>query len=307
MVVALRRAMRDMVRLVDFWIDFGGRFFHIIMKILGPCLICLALSLIGFVTYTYFVYALPNMKAIGLHGQCVVTSIGFFLVTNALYNYGKSICSDAGTPPEWKEVIDLAVESDAPKPRQCTKCTRVKPPRTHHCSVCRRCVMKMDHHCPWINNCVGFGNYRHFCLFMLFLAASCFFIVVVFFLNFSDLVMHVGRRRFQMPRPARSCIMTSFMICCSILVALCILGGFHVYLVLTNQTTIEFQTNMMRRKEARKNGEYFRNPYDLGRSRNFQQVFGPNPFCRFWWLLAAFAPGPTGDGMDFPSMRVRAV
>jgi palmitoyltransferase len=304
--VALRRAIRDMVRIVDASIDYGARFFHIVVKILGPCLICLALSLIGFVTYTFFVHALPNMKGTAAE-QSALSSIGIFLVTNAVYNYGRSVCSDPGTPPEWKEMTDLVDESDAPKPRQCGKCKRVKPTRAHHCSVCRRCVLKMDHHCPWINNCVGFRNYRNFCLFMLFLAASCFFVVVVFFVHFNHVILHVGRTRFQVPRPARSCITTSFMICCSILVALGILGGFHVWLVLTNQTTIEFHSNMMRRKEARKNGEYYRNPYDLGRTRNFQQVFGPNPFCRFRWLLSMISPGPTGDGMDFPSMSVRGL
>jgi len=71
--------------------------------------------------------------------------------------------------------------------------------------------------------------------------------------------------------------------------ALAILGGFHAYLVLTNQTTIEFQLNMLRFKEGRKRGEYFRNPYDLGRSRNFQEVFGPNPFWRLRWMLSWLA------------------
>merc|ERR1712007_230876 len=114
--------------------------------------------------------------------------------------------------------------------------------------------------------------------------------------------MFFFHRRSGLTRSGRQCILTSFMICCSILVALCILGGFHVYLVLTNQTTIEFQTNLIRRREARKNGEYFRNPYDLGRTRNFQQVFGPNPFCKFQWMLSWHSPPPNGDGMEFPSL-----
>lgn len=292
--------------MVDWSIDFGVSAFHIGMKILGPCLICLALSLISFVTYTYFVHALPQMEeTVGFSGQCSLTSLGCFLLTNTIYNYGKSICSDPGLPPEFEKAqAELATDSEelaeAP-PRQCSRCSRLKPPRCHHCSVCRRCVLKMDHHCPWINNCVGFGNYRQFCLFLLFLALSCSFILFVFFQSFSDILLHSRRRRGT--RASRQCIMTSFMICGSILLALCILGGFHVYLVLTNQTTIEFQYNIMRRKEARKNGEYFRNPYDLGRTRNFQQVFGPNSFCRFRWLLSWSAPGPSGDGLYYPSLR----
>eukprot|EP00418_Pyrodinium_bahamense_P059171 CAMPEP_0179177090 /NCGR_PEP_ID=MMETSP0796-20121207/87574_1 /TAXON_ID=73915 /ORGANISM="Pyrodinium bahamense, Strain pbaha01" /LENGTH=90 /DNA_ID=CAMNT_0020880637 /DNA_START=203 /DNA_END=471 /DNA_ORIENTATION=- len=79
---------------------------------------------------------------------------------------------------------------------------------------------------------------------------------------------------------SRECILASFLICCTILLALCILGGFHVFLVLTNQTTIEFQSNMEKRLEAWKRWERYRSPYDLGPARNFQQVFGPSRFCR---------------------------
>merc|ERR1712228_216707 len=77
---------------------------------------------------------------------------------------------------------------------QCQKCLRQKPARTHHCSICKRCVLKMDHHCPWINNCVGYRNYRYFCLFMFYLMACCFFVTIVFFDGFIE-SMHVRGRR----------------------------------------------------------------------------------------------------------------
>jgi len=307
-----RKKLRDLIRMAEKLIDLGANIFSIAMKILGPCLICLAHGLIGFIAYTYFVHALPIMERNpgGPVGDALITAMGMFLTGNLLYNYWHAICMNAGTPPEYKEVeVENAGEEGQlqEKPRKCVKCVpnRVKPQRAHHCSICRRCVMKMDHHCPWINNCAGFGNYRHFCLFMLFLALGCIFIILVFGNNFWDIIMHVRRRRGT--RQQRQCIMTSFMICSSILLAICLLGGFHVYLVLTNQSTIEFQTNMIKRREARKNGEYFRNPYDLGRTRNFQQVFGPNAFWRFLWMLPYACQAPVGDGMDFPSLRARVV
>lgn len=287
-------------------IDQGVRGFHVVMKIIGPCFICLALGLIGFCTYTYFTYLLPVMEDTwGLSGQIAITCLGLFLVSNAVYNYLMAVSTDPGLPPEWDEALVQkdSEELSEPPPKQCKHCGRLKPERCHHCSICRRCVLKMDHHCPWINNCVGHNNYRHFTLFMLFLAMSCVFVVCTFFPVFHDGMFNVrSKRHYTLPRSGRSSIMTSFMISCSILVALSVLGGFHVYLVLTNQSTIEFQLNLLKRREARRNGEYFRNPYDMGRRRNFAAVFGPNPFCHFLWLMPYFSQASSGDGMSFNSI-----
>ena len=62
--------------------------------------------------------------------------------------------------------------------RYCKPCTAIKPDRCHHCSICRRCVLKMDHHCPWVNNCIGFGNYKFFVLFLLYATLYCFYVSV---------------------------------------------------------------------------------------------------------------------------------
>mmetsp|Transcript_25383 Transcript_25383/g.59046 ORF Transcript_25383/g.59046 Transcript_25383/m.59046 type:complete len:345 (-) Transcript_25383:248-1282(-) len=321
---AYNRVMKDTFSMVDMLLSIGASSFHVFMRILGPCFICLALTLISFCTYTYFGFILPGMAdTVGLKGQVAFTTVGLFLLTNTLFNYACAICKDPGLPPEFAEAAANAEELGHPLPRQCSRCNRMKPPRAHHCSVCRRCVLKMDHHCPWINNCVGWGNYRNFCLFMLFLAMSCCFMLTVFapfILDFSPLFRDRGSEdRLQLHAKfaaaatyrrvvgpwGRQCITMSFMIGVSIFIAICILGGFHTFLVLTNQTTIEFQMNMVRRRECQrvKNGELFRNVYDMGRSRNFQQVFGPHRFFGLRWLLPYIAEGPKGDGLDFPDTR----
>lgn len=302
-----RRFFRQAVRLMDSYVNFGVRAFHFGVRILGPMLMCLALGLMSFVTYTFLVHAVPQLEDWGRPSQCGLTAFGLFLLTNTLYNYFKAAFMDPGQPPEYdkvrKELELQAEELQEPRPKQCRRCTRYKPQRCHHCSVCDRCVLKMDHHCPWVNNCVGFRNYRFFCLFLLYLGSACSFVIAVFWC--SGILLHINRRRVVTDvHTARECIMTSFLICCSILLALSLLGGFHLYLVFSNQTTIEFQLNFARRVEARRSGEYFRNPYDLGRTRNFQQVFGPNPLWRFRWLLSWLAPPPSGDGLQFPSLRL---
>jgi hypothetical protein len=66
----------------------------------------------------------------------------------------------------------------------------------------------------------------------------------------------------------------SFMLCLAVGLAVLCLGGFHLYLVLTGQTTIEFHANFVNKSKARRSGQKYRNPYDMGWKRNWQQVYG---------------------------------
>ncbi|KAL3928755.1 MAG: hypothetical protein SGPRY_002257 [Prymnesium sp.] len=96
-----------------------------------------------------------------------------------MLNYWSCILTRPGFPGHHLPPLHLEEGVEDPSfGRFCRKCKVPKPPRTHHCSVCRRCVMKMDHHCPWVNNCVGFYNYKYFCLFLLYLASGCLFTAV---------------------------------------------------------------------------------------------------------------------------------
>jgi len=307
---SLRKFMRKTCRRLDKrlrWIsEYCSRLLSIAMKCIGPCFIMLALALIGYCTSTYFVCVCPLLaQDLGLSTTATITLVGFFCLVNGLYNYCKASCSDAGRPPEFSDAVLASVTDEEDlsraKAKQCHKCNLLKPQRAHHCSICRRCVLKMDHHCPWINNCVGFSNYRYFCLFMLYIWICCAFVLGVFGPYFLESLLRGGKTS-RIPWDSRHQIENSFVIAFSIFVALCMLGGFHVYLVLTNQSTIEFQLNLMKRREARGTGELFRNPYDMGRRRNFQQVFGPNPFCRLRWMLPYASVPPTGDGLVFPSL-----
>lgn len=275
----------------------------------------LALALFSFETYTFFAYVLPFIgQDWPMSFQALVTAVGVFLLGNLLYNYLKAICTDPGCPPWYEGFEEQELENGKEKDTdpcepaikklpKCKKCNRQKPPRAHHCSICKRCVLKMDHHCPWINNCVGFQNYRYFCLFMFYLATCCVFVGIVFFEGFIESMNVRDRRHRRLNFDARQAVSLCWIIAVCIFFALCILGGFHLYLVLTNQTTIEFHGNLTNKSRARMHGEVFRNQYDLGRRRNFKEVFGPNNFYGFLWAVPCIAKPPTGDGMSFPTWR----
>mmetsp|Transcript_20425 Transcript_20425/g.37213 ORF Transcript_20425/g.37213 Transcript_20425/m.37213 type:complete len:356 (-) Transcript_20425:60-1127(-) len=312
--------------------DTGRLFKRILLKGLGPCFVTAASMMIANVTFIFVVYVLPNFHVAGIIGQILLFSAGATLLVNILYNYFYAVTLDGGRPPEHKEQATQALEAGEKPFRECTKCGLAKPPRTHHCSVCKRCILKMDHHCPWVNNCVGFGNYRYFCLFLLWLSTGALFVFAVFIPQLlagvdehgQDMLWRANLRLLRMSTGQAGhmlldCCSTSMdepQVCLLFSVlqaafALIIAGGLgimHTYLILVNKTTLEFQidpcSRLSNRPASWAAGEYLRNSYNLGRRRNFEQVFGPNPFWEFRWMfpyLASCKP-PHGDGTTFPSL-----
>ena len=85
-------------------------------------------------------------------------------------------------------------------------------------------------------------------------------------------------------RDERMPISMSFMLCLAVGIAVACLGGFHLYLCLTAQTTIEFHGNWMNRRKAKKLNKKWKNPYDLGYKRNWQQIYGSSRTW-FWALI----------------------
>jgi hypothetical protein len=72
----------------------------------------------------------------------------------------------------------------SPSASFCDTCQIVRPPRCRHCSICQRCVLQFDHHCLWVNQCIGYANYRHFVLMLVFLVAGCWYGVALFCVPF---------------------------------------------------------------------------------------------------------------------------
>ena len=80
-----------------------------------------------------------------------------------------------------------------------------------------------------------------------------------------------------------------------------LLFGWHVYLLLTAQTTIEFYGNYTLGLRAAARGHQYRNPYSRGAAANWAQLFGPGN--RVLALLPSSRPPP---GKPWPEAAAAA-
>lgn len=170
-------------------------------------------------------------------------------------------------------------------------------------------------------NVVGYFNYRYFVNFLLYTGTGMAYGAIITFRIFmmidSPLYHHqiarsreiyehdnpgskilvrdnVFRYRYvkhlieNVPTPSEaSAIAFAFMMCFAVGLAVLILLGFHLFLILTGQTTIEFHGNRIKKEECKMRNEVFCNPYDMGWRRNLEQVWGIWEGCglKFFLLL----------------------
>jgi palmitoyltransferase len=244
------------------------RFGNFVIRVIGPCLLCVLLGLIGFMTFTYFTELLPHMvQETGTGIALVVTAAGLGLLFNILYNYVRCVLTGPGHPEE------------APELPRCRTCNGPKPQRTHHCSVCNRCVLKMDHHCPWIMNCVGHLNHRYFLLFLIYLTMGCVFITAT------------GWSRFN-AKPRSSYAHICFLLAFVFAIVLSLFTAWHLFLVAAGATTIEMFGYY--------GGDGDRNKYNFSRGnwrRNMETVFGTSSVLK---ALLPTAKKLAYDGIYWP-------
>ena len=92
-------------------------------------------------------------------------------------------------------------------------------------------------------------------------------------------------------RDEKTLVTLCFMICTAVGAAVLLLGGFHVYLTLTGQTTIEFHANWSNRRRAKAFNKKWSNPYSSGSPlANWDQVFGSRRPWIFGLLPSAREP-----------------
>jgi palmitoyltransferase len=140
-------------------------------------------------------------------------------------------------------------------------------------------------------NTVGYFNYRYFYNFLLFVSVGMLYGVSITWYSFLSVRGYEYHQQVKLSREQhlpetlhmfdyvpipseRHAIAFSFLLCMSVGVAVLTLFGFHTYLLLTGQTTIEFHGNCANKRRAKQQKKKYQNPYDLGTKRNFEQVYG---------------------------------
>ena len=143
-----------------------------------------------------------------------------------------------------------------------------------------------------MGNCVGFYNYKFFLCFLIWSIVLCSFLLV------QGLPVLVWVCYGNMS-PSAFCVLFVSFVSLTLVVAAAGMLVTHVELVFSNATTIEHpQTTLfcVQLVPSDPNNEGAKKSrYDLGVSRNLQQVFGN----RWWlWLLPVFSS--LGDGYAYP-------
>lgn len=277
------------------------------MLVLGPILLVVGWGLTCFVAFVFFTTPFLSVEQDPLLVVCAGNGLGLWLLFNILFNWVMCFATNPGvTPTPRDNPSEEAMDS-------CRKCDSFKPARAHHCHVCRRCVLMMDHHCPWMANCIGFYNYRYFFLTLLYLTVGCAYCVVVACYKYSIPRLSKVQSGKQMMTGDKFFV---FFLCICAGLAVFILLSWHVYLVLSGQTTIEFYQRRAagpigtRRRSKRScrecwlfqpNAALKSNDYDLGTSENWARVFGASTFP-LSWTLPSTRP-PPGDGIRWKTCK----
>jgi palmitoyltransferase ZDHHC9/14/18 len=189
---------------------------------------------------------------LGLSIGLVVYSL-IFLILTAFTDPGiipRSMLASGQNRDQWTSIHrqqDIVIDGQLYKIKFCDTCRIFRPPRAIHCSVCNNCVEKFDHHCPWVGTCIGKRNYTFFAHFVFSLTLYC---ILVISSCIADLLLCMDEYKGSVEPKINGVLQTnpasliiaiySFIF----LIFVCILSGFHTFLICTGQTTNEMVCSM---------------------------------------------------------------
>lgn len=284
-------------------------------RILALIYISVVVSLITLIHYLYIFHLHPLLSstlgraALGLH-----TCLSVYLLLSVSINYIRCLCTAPGSPPRptplattttsatttiaetdaetGSKVLLTAAEGHCSLTRSqtwryCGACRAPKPPRAHHCTSCKRCFYKLCHHCPAFGRCIGLQNYPFYVRFVVCSWWGSLFAAV----TASYLRDELGRAAVKGAN-VEDLLFFCTMGGCGLGVATGVLGAWHVYLVLTGQTTIEWLENVQMKRRGEGEGWGWGGPFSRGVVGNLQEAFGEAG----WMRLIAAVVLPVGRG-----------
>eukprot|EP01088_Endostelium_zonatum_P003300 TRINITY_DN14509_c0_g1_i1.p1 TRINITY_DN14509_c0_g1~~TRINITY_DN14509_c0_g1_i1.p1 ORF type:complete len:337 (-),score=35.22 TRINITY_DN14509_c0_g1_i1:27-1037(-) len=281
---------------------------EMLIRMVGPLFVLFAWTMLSCVVYVFWNGILQYHTPLWTPYGFFHIAIDLFLIQGVFFNYFMCVFTPPGSPPEpqteeeIKTINDLEHEKTPERgkgfSKYCKPCRTIKPRRAHHCHVCGRCVLKMDHHCPWISNCVGHNNHRYFFLFLFYMFTGAIYAAIMTIGPFRD-SSYFNNMTF-LGVSGKATIIFLFVMSVALLIAVSFMFFWHLYLVATSQTTIEFYFNKFKAAEARMRGEPdFVNPYDLGLRKNWEFFFGKGRNIYLSWMAPSWS-APPGDGVTYP-------
>jgi len=205
--------------------------------------------------------------------------------------HDEMICAHTNLEVEEKsdDLFKVFEGVDVGKAILCGTCLRWKAERSHHCRMCGRCVLKMDHHCPWLANCIGFRNYKYFCLIHLYgviatltIALTYWEVIVNHNLNYDSNFWNI--------------LFYSFIYITNLS-----LFVFTIWLFYSNWKLVLQGLTVIENSDRERFPSKTSNIYNLGWYKNFTTVFGNNFLV---WFIPFFA-NYTGNGIVFETNLIK--